>query len=455
MPPLIATFVYGFGIWLLFSLHRDRKSKTSRVLWLPVTSLLISGSRPLSFWLHMQPGTSPEQLLEGSPFDAVIALGLIVAGAAVLLDRRATVARLLRANLVVLPYLSYCAISVCWSDYPGVAFKRWIRLLGGFISVLIVLTDRDPPRALKWVLTRVGFVLIPISILLIKYYPDIARSYDPWTGIQYVSGVATDKNMLGMICLVYGLGALFQFLETFREQKGLQQRRRLVAQLAVLGMLFWLLSAADSMTSLSCFYMGSFLILVTRFVKIARKTAILHLLVASIVGASYGVLFLHIGQGAALEGMGRNPTLTGRTEIWTGLLQFTANPVFGAGFDSFWLGDRLNRIWASGGLLRGINEAHNGYLETYLNLGWIGVILLTILIVVGYRNVITAFRHDPEKGGLKLALFVVCIIYNFTEAGFRSGSSVWFAFFFAMLALPRKSDSHASGRVELKTAAFS
>jgi len=436
MRPLIATFIYGVAIAVLFRLERDRTSKPSKVLWLPVISLLISGSRPVSFWLNMQPGTSPEQLLEGSPVDAAIALGLIIAGIVVLVNRQAAIARLFRANAALLPFLAYCALSICWSDYPGVAFKRWIRLLGDFTTVLIVLTDRHPSRAMYWVLTRVGFVLVPVSMLLIKYYPDIARYYDPWTGRQFVSGVATDKNMLGMVCLVYGLGALSQFIVVYQTQKRRLRVRRMIAYGALLAMLFWLFSAADSMTSLTCFYMGGFLIIMTSFPKIARRQPIVHLLVAILVTASFGVLFLHAGEGAALAQMGRNPTLTGRTEIWTGLLRFAGSPLFGVGFDSFWLGERVQRIGASGGFLAGINEAHNGYLETYLNLGWVGVGLLLAIIVIGYRHIMVTLRRERSVGTLSLAFFVVAVIYNFTEAGFRAGSSVWFALMFSILVVP-------------------
>lgn len=254
--------------------------------------------------------------MEGSPFDAAVALGLIIAGLIVLVARHREVARLVSANLAAACFLSYCALSIIWSDYPEIAAKRWIRLLGNFITVLIVLTDRDPRGATKWVLTRVAFMLIPVSVLLIKYYPDLATYYDTWTGMQYVSGVSTDKNMLGMMCLVYGSVILFSFLQLWRERKGPGRSRRLVANAVVLVMLFWLLHSADSMTALSCFCFASVLIVFSSFFQVARKPAVIHLLVVGILGATAGILFLHVGEAAALEKMGRNPTLTGRTEIW-------------------------------------------------------------------------------------------------------------------------------------------
>ena len=96
----------------------------------------------------------------------------------------------------------------------------------------------------------------------------------------------------------------------------------------------------------------------------------------------------------------------------------------------------------------GIQEAHNGYLEIYLNLGWIGVTLLVVLIISGYRNVVASFRQDQEMGMIRLAFFVMSVIFSFTEAGFRMMSVSWIAFLLAILAFPpnqrRKNRSLAS-----------
>jgi O-antigen ligase len=242
--------------------------------------------------------------------------------------------------------------------------------------------------------------------------------------------------MLGMTCLVYGIAMLWRLATTYKEPKGSERTRRLIAQGAIVAMVLYLFKGADSMTSESCFLMAGVLIVATSFSKIARKPLVVHLMVAAGIGAAFSALFLHIGGDAAFHTMGRNATLTGRTEIWSGLLHFSGNPLFGTGFDSFWMGKRMERIWAAGGQLYGINEAHNGYLETYLNLGWIGVALLAALIVTGYRNIFVALRREPEIGRIRLGLFVAVIVYSFTEVGFRTNSSVWLAFLLAIAAVP-------------------
>ncbi len=92
--------------------------------------------------------------------------------------------------------------------------------------VLVVLTDPNTYSAIKRLMSRTAFLLIPLSILLIKYYPDFGRSYNPWDGVSNYGGVTTFKNLLGMTCLICGLGCLWIFTDVLREKKGMQRAKR-------------------------------------------------------------------------------------------------------------------------------------------------------------------------------------------------------------------------------------
>ena len=151
------------------------------------------------------------------------------------------------------------------------------------------------------------------------------------------------------------------------------------------------------------------------------------------VSCCFSVLFLGVSSGA-LEAIGRNSTLTGRTDVWKLVLRFAENPLVGAGYESFWMGKRLEEITRING---GINQAHNGYIEVYLNLGWVGVSLLAVLLFTGYRKVVLGFRRDPEVCRIMLAYFLVAIVYNFTEGAFKMMSPVWILFLLGTMAAPR------------------
>jgi len=110
------------------------------------------------------------------------------------------------------------------------------------------------------------------------------------------------------------------------------------------------------------------------------------------------------------------------------------NPLLGTGFESFWLGDRPRLIQRTYELI--LNEAHNGYLEVFLNLGWIGVALLAIVFATGYRNIAMALRREPDTGSLRLAYFITAVAYNCTESAIRIMHPVWIFFLLATIAVP-------------------
>ena len=435
MSPGIASVVFAVGILGLFALDRDKNARTSRALWIPVFWVSLAGSRMVSQWLALgSPIESTAQDLDGNPLDRGILAVLIAAGIIVLLGRGREVGTLLRANGPILVYFAYCAASILWSDYPDVAFKRWTKAVGDLVMILIVLTDPDRSAAVKRFLARIGFLLVPASILLIKYYAYVGQTYSRWEGKVLYIGVTTNKNMLGVVCLVSGLGCVWRLIEAFRGREGTRKAGPLIAQGALLAMVLWLFWKANSMTSLACFVLAAGVMAATGFPALARKRALMHVLVVAVLTVAFFALVVGVG-GDLLEIMGRDPTLTGRTGLWERLLNMNEDPLFGTGFESFWLGKRLEE-------LRGIfwftpNEAHNGYLEVFLNLGWMGAALLAVVIATGYRNVVGALRCDPATGRLRLGYFLAGTLYGLTEAAFRVLSPVWIVFVLAIIAVPK------------------
>src|SRR5580765_7019156 len=133
----IATLAFALAILGLFAIDRDRKVRTSKALWIPVIWVSIAASRMVSQWLTATGWanvgvriTSTDQVLEGSPFDRYFLMAVVAIAVIVLIGRGSRVATVLRANGPIVLFFSYCAISTLWSDYPDVAFKRWIKALG-------------------------------------------------------------------------------------------------------------------------------------------------------------------------------------------------------------------------------------------------------------------------------------------------------------------------------------
>jgi len=106
-----------------------------------------------------------------------------------------------------------------------------------------------------------------------------------------------------------------------------------------------------------------------------------------------------------VEAVGRNATLTGRIDIWKEVLPMTVTHCSGPGM-------RVSgsvRGWRRYGAKvdERPNQAHNGYLEVYLDLGWVGIALLGLLMAWGYRGILRALHSSSAIGRLKLAFFPV------------------------------------------------
>lgn len=435
-----ATLAVAAGIGCLFLLCRKPKVRLSGAIWLPVIWLLIGSSRNVGEWFRFDADptlSASERYLEGNPLDRGVLGLLLAAGIVVLLSRRRRLMPVLRGNRALLLYFAFCAVSILWSEYPFVAFKRWNRIIGDLTMVLIVLTERNWVEALKRMLTRTSFLLIPVSLLFVKYYPEMGRSFSRYEGRILFTGVSTDKNGLGMICLIFGLGSAWCLLSAYEKLQQPYRRWQMIAYSIIVATAVWLAVLSDSATALACLVIASAVMIATSAFAIRRSKSIVHLLVLFVISIPIYALFLD-PHGGLVASVGRDPTLTGRTMVWDVALRFVDNPVVGAGFESYWLGARLYKILE---IVPGLNQAHNGYLEIYLNLGWIGILLLAVLLVTGYVRIVESVRLEPDIGRLRLAYYVAAIIYNLTEAGFKMMSPVWIMFLVvsAASAAPRRS----------------
>ncbi len=432
MTPQIATLLFAVGIAGLFWLDRDESVRPSKALWLPIIWLSIDGSRSVSAWLGMGVAKEiPGQPPASSPLDQLVAATLMLLGATILIRRGRDVTRLLKASWPIVFYFSFCLFSLLWSDFPEWGFKRWVRALGDLIMVLIVVTDAQPTAALRRLLSRVGFVLLPASVLLIKYYPELGTDYDAY-GMQAFTGVTTNKNILGNLVFVLALGALWRALSLVHDKEQPDRARHLLAQCAVLAFGIELLFTAHCATAAASFIFGVGLMLATSL-PLFRRPAAVHALVLAIVLAG-GLTELLGGRAAVTAALGRKPDLTGRTEIWKIVIPMAPSPIGGAGFETFWVGPRVARVYEMVGGVQMTNESHNGYVEVYLNLGWLGLGLIALILGQGYRKAVSALRRDRALGALLLVYVVTAVAFNISEAGFRMLSVEWFFLLLSVVA---------------------
>jgi exopolysaccharide production protein ExoQ len=147
--------------------------------------------------------------------------------------------------------------------------------------------------------------------------------------------------------------------------------------------------------------------------------------------------------GAVLQATGRDMTLTDRTLLWADVLKNAQkSPVVGVGFGAFWVGhigydmyplDNWSRVtpeWRPG-------EGHDGYIDVYIDLGVIGVVLVLLMIGSAFAGALHDLQTNFELGRLRLALLVSIVVNNVAESSLLKGThSLWFVFLLVAVNVP-------------------
>jgi exopolysaccharide production protein ExoQ len=420
MPPLLALIIWFVCLALLFRFDPAKEPKMSVALWVPILAIFFVGSRNPTQWFAGQVSISAQSFEEGSPIDRVISLGLILLAVGILSARSFKWGEFFTRNIALSALISFGLLSVMWSDFPFVAFKRWFRDVGNLFFILVILSDSRPFGAVRTVLRRICYLLIPLSILLDKYFPEYSRSYSAWSGAVSLQGATTSKNMLGLACLVSGLFFVWDSAVRWSKRKEKTTKRILAINAAFLLMTLALLSDAHSTTSSVCLCLGVSVIVLAYSKTFRRHPKLL----MGLLPATFLIyLVMSFGldmSGSLAQSVGKDPTLTDRTKIWAFLLNMHTNPIIGTGYQSFWLGWRLQYFWNNAGLGY-INEAHNGYLGLYLNEGFIGVGILVVFLFASYRLICGRLTRKDDLAVLGLAGWISIVFYNMSEQAFEGG----------------------------------
>jgi exopolysaccharide production protein ExoQ len=431
MPPKIALLLYAVFVFFLLRSDRNKKLHLSGALWLVVAWMILSGSRFVSQWIDPYVGAGVPE--EGSPIDMVVFLGLIVMGVFTLSKRNIPWNQLVSQNLPVFIFFGYSGISIMWSDWSFVAMKRWVKEMGNLIMVIVVLSEFSFIEGIKNALKRSTYFFIPLSVILIKYFPEYGRVYSPWTGEAQNTGVGLNKNYLGLICMTCGFYYVW-VLSTIQRSGFLSKayKKELLFCIFFLAMVFWLFDKANSATPLVSFIAGSCVLILSKFPFVIRKVWMLF-----IMACLSGLLFFSLNLDETLISfLGRDASLTDRIPLWKDIIAVHTDQIFGAGYNSFWLSDGAKRLSES--LWWHPNSTHNGYLDVYVNLGWVGLFLLAWLIISTFVKA----RHDlikyNEYGRLRMGWLIAVVLYNFTETAFAGVNLVWFIFLLVAMEYPQR-----------------
>jgi O-antigen ligase len=430
---------------IAFLLVRDVRSRSSlsHALWLPIVMLVILASRPLSEWLGASQFANPEYGAEGSPVERVFYLAIIVGCLLVASARHVKWSRILWANSAIMLLYLYFALSMLWSEDPAASFKRCAKDFGFLFVVAVILSEKKPLEAMRAVYVRCAYILIPLSVVLIRYFPDWGRGYTVAGEVMY-TGVTPQKNTLGELVFISMLFLIWDWMEGRARDVRHGSRRVPWVLVLLLVMGFWLLNVSHSKSALISVLVGTALLVRGRRFNSAIANKIVFfgaLSLPFVVLLTQEFTWLI---APFVEAMGRDLTFTGRTAIWSHINSSTVNPIIGAGFWNFWGSKGGAAIKEA--LNTGIPSAHNGYLDIYLDGGLIGLGLLFAVLLTRGRRFIRDIRlsqseHKMPSGierfqRFRFAFLIIAIIYNISESAFARPIFIWFTTLLVLYDFP-------------------
>jgi O-antigen ligase len=268
-------------------------------------------------------------------------------------------------------FLALCIlalVSSVWSQDPLLSLRWSIVLMLNTIFVFYLFYRFSFTQQLK-LLLQVGWVCLGFSLILSLAFPaygvDHHGTADAWRGM-YIT-----KNLCAMATLYMLPSALC--LPT----KGAISMSVRGVYVLLSAFLIYMSHSVSSQLALIC--LPLFLYVVRVIQKLTAKTRALAVLIAIVVTCLLASVVAAYSD-VIVYALGRDPSLTGRTEIWSAIfISIMRRPLLGYGYRAFWtgyVGESTNANLFKGSVL---NSAHNGLLEVWLGLGLVGVVLVVYI----------------------------------------------------------------------------
>lgn len=386
--------------------------------WIPTIWMLYVASKPLSVWFPSS-GGDPET---GSPLDRAFLIVLMSVALWILFRRKYNWYNTAKENVWLMVLIFFMLFSILWSNMPYTSFKRWTREFVAVLMAFAVDSEPSPRKTMESIFKRTIYILIPFSLLLVKYFPKYGVQFSSWSGIRSWIGVTTQKNGLGRLCLIATFFLIWTLVRRWQGKNPPIWKYQTHIEIFILLISIHLLrgpAGVKSATAVTALEAGLLVYLGINLIKkfgLNLKASFIIITLAIII--IFGIYTIFAG-GASLKfyvsAVDRDASLTGRTEVWAILLPIALQrPIFGHGFGGFWTQKLRKEI---------MSEAHSGYLDVILNLGFIGILLVSIFLLSSSRKAHRELSQDFDWGVLWICFLIMSVVHNITESSIDSLTS--------------------------------
>ncbi|MBD2562039.1 MULTISPECIES: O-antigen ligase family protein [Nostoc] len=319
--------------------------------------------------------------------------------------------------------IGVCALSSFWSSDPDTTIRRVIALVGTSMFGLYLASRYTLKEQLKLCAYMLGISAV-MCFLFAIFIPQFGVDFGGTTSWR---GIYQTKNALGKRFVLSETIFLFLAITT-KENRWFSWLGYIASAVLVL--------LSKSTTSL-----GNFIIITVAFLIYYRILHLKYKLMIPIVTllATFGIAFYtwFLSQADTILGsVGKDTTLTGRSDLWPAVLDMIAKkPWLGYGYGAFWEKNGDSYI-----VLQTVQwnapNAHNGFLDLWLGLGLLGVLVFLIGFVINLLRSIYLIRWNQTFENLWLLLYLTYIILsNLTETTLLEQNSLeWILYVSAILS---------------------
>lgn len=334
---------------------------------------------------------------------------------------RSLAARAAWATPLMMGLIALAGVSTLWSIDSGATLRRvvWLALTMAFG---IYLAWRYEWERLVTVIGGAFVVLIVGSLALGLLAPNIGRMTFEHPGAW--SGLWTHKNTLGGI-MALGVAVCVS--------AGLAEPQRRLFWFGWAVGAFALVLLSTSKTALVASLLG---VAVIGACMLVRRGPLQALLVgAGVLGAVIvGTSIVLLAPDVIVAVLGRDLTLTGRTEIWDAAAPaVAAQPWLGYGYYAFWLPENGPAFWVREAVAWQVASAHSSWLEMALGMGRVGVALLALqLAATLWRGAGSVM--DARAGLWAPAFLATFALYTLSESHALQANNVFWTIYVAVAA---------------------
>lgn len=286
---------------------------------------------------------------------------------------------------LLIALLLLTAATYFWSIMPDLTARRIPALLFTTLAG-VALASRWSWKALTEIVAGSLGVLVVISFLLGALLPDFGRMQEIFPGAW--RGLWLEKNSLGHVMVKTTIFLLAAGIMV-------PERRKLWFGLAAVAVMLVILST--SKTALLVLLLSLSAMGFVAVVKSGPLRAVVATWLAVVVVIG-GALLISAETDVVLGLLGKDATLTGRTEIWSGIMQqMSEHPWRGFGYGAVWddPGFTGPKAWIGHQAHFIPANAHSGWLEIYIALGLGGVILFALWLVQIWAQSLWAAYTSP------------------------------------------------------------